>query len=103
MNLEIQIQVLVYSLIYGMFFSFVMNLGYRYIFYTKTYYKVTINFLFIFNMVLIYFIILRKINNGIFHSYFLLMIILGILIGNNKTKVLRKVLKGKKKEDKKDK
>ena len=100
MNLEIQIQVLVYSLMYGMFFSLVMNLCYRYIFYTKTYYKVIINFLFIINMVLIYFIILRKINNGIFHSYFLLMIILGIFIGNNKTKVLRKVLKAREKNDK---
>ena len=97
MNLEIQIQVLIYSLIYGMFFSLVMNLGFRYIFYTKTLYKVIINFLFILNMAFIYFILLRKINNGIFHSYFLLMIILGILIGNSNTKMLRKVLKGKQK------
>lgn len=91
MALEIQIQSLVFSLIYGMFFALVMNLNYKYIFRTKIYYKIIVNFLFIVNMVLLYFILLRKINNGIFHSYFILMIILGVGIGNYKTKVLRKL------------
>lgn len=91
MILEVQIRSLVFSLIYGMFFSLVMNLNYRYIFNTKIYYKIIINFMFIVIMVLLYFVLLCKINHGIFHSYFLLMIILGVIVGNYKTKVLRKV------------
>lgn len=91
MSLEIQIQTLAFSLIYGMFFSLIMNLNYKYIFNSKLYYKVIINLLFVIGMVLLYFILLRKINNGIFHSYFIIMIILGFFIGNYKTKVLRKL------------
>lgn len=91
MSLEIQIQSLVFSLVYGMFFALIMNLNYKYIFNTKIYYKIIVNFMFVVIMVMLYFILLRKINNGIFHSYFILMIVLGVAIGNYKTRVLRKL------------
>lgn len=91
MTLEIQIQSLIFSLIYGMFFALIMNLNYKYIFNTKIYYKIIVNLMFVVIMVLLYFILLRKINNGIFHSYFILMIVVGVTIGNYKTKVLRKL------------
>lgn len=92
MSLEVQIQSLAFSLLYGMFFSLVLNLNYQYIFNTKIYYKIIINFMFVVIMVLLYFILLYRINNGIFHSYFILVIIFGVIIGNSKTKILRKLL-----------
>lgn len=42
-------------------------------------YKLVINILFILNNVLLYFIVLKKINNGIIHFYFILMILFGFL------------------------
>ena len=48
----------------------------------KLLYKIFINFLFVFDNCLLYFIILKIINNGMFHIYFLFLLILGYLFGN---------------------
>ena len=49
-----------------------------------------IDMLFIIDNVLVYFIILRYINNGIFHIYFSIMIILGFILGYFIDKKIRK-------------
>ena len=83
--LNIQIKSIIYSFIYGCIFSLLLNINYKYIYYSKGIKKILINVFFIIDNVLLYFLILRYINNGIFHFYFLLSIILGFIFVNYMT------------------
>ena len=99
MDLVIQLQVLIVSFVYGVLFSYLLKLQYRFLFESKIFYKVLITVLFVFDNCLLYFLILRTINNGIFHLYFLFSLILGYLIGNyliNKKKYWHLFCKGTK-------
>lgn len=82
MNLKIQIILLLFSFLFGMFFSYFLNVNYKYIYNKYLYIKITITFLFVLINTLIYFIILQKINNGQLHIYSFIAIALGILIEN---------------------
>jgi hypothetical protein len=82
MDLTIQLQVLTVSFVYGILFSYLLKLEYRYLFESKFLYKLFLTVLFIFDNYLLYFIILKAINNGMFHIYFLFLLILGFLFGN---------------------
>ena len=75
--LDIQIKSIIFSFLYGIFFSFVTNLNYKHIYYSKGILRIITNILFIFDNVLIYFILLRYINDGILHYYFLLSLVIG--------------------------
>jgi len=83
MELSIQLQVLTVSFVYGILFSYLLKIQYKFLFESGKFYKILITFLFIFNNWLLYFLILRAINNGIFHIYFLLVLVLGFLLGNH--------------------
>lgn len=78
MSLKLQIFSLIFSLIYGFIFYLLMLINKKYLYNHKL--SFIIDILFVLNNVLIYFIILRKINNGIFHIYFLIAFIIGFLI-----------------------
>lgn len=90
MVLEVQIQSLIYSFVYGFFFSILLNFNYKYLFKTGIYYKIVINILFMLDNVLLYYILLRIINNGVIHPYFFIMIVLGFFLGNYYSKKIRK-------------
>ena len=87
MNLEIQIQSLIYSFVYGLFFSYLLNLNYRILFMSRRLIQIFANFFFVLDNVFLYFILLRYINQGIFHTYFFLLLILGFIVGNNFVKL----------------
>jgi len=89
MTLEVQIQSIVYSCVFGMTISLFFNLLYKYLFHNKKIIKFISTELFIIISLIIYFTILRKINYGIVTYYFIIMIIIGFLIGNRKTKLIR--------------
>ncbi len=89
MNLEIQIQSLIYSFVYGLFFSYLLNLNYRILFMSRRLIQIFANFFFVLDNVFLYFILLRYINQGIFHTYFFLLLILGFIVGNTVTKKIR--------------
>jgi hypothetical protein len=91
MMLIIQIRSLIYSFLYGMFFSLLLNLNYRYIYNKKMIIKIMVTFLFIIDNVLLYFLILKHINSGIIHFYFILMVIAGYCLANRKTNALKKI------------
>ena len=80
MNLKIQIISLAFSFLYGVVFSLLVNINYRFLFTKRLFYKIVVTFVFIIDMALLYFIFIKMINNGIIHIYFLLMIILGFYI-----------------------
>lgn len=82
MNIKLQIITLIFSFFYGVFFSFFLSLNYKVIYNDKKVFKIISSLFFVIVCVLLYFIILRKINNGIFHIYEILMIILGVIIEN---------------------
>lgn len=89
MDLIVQIQSLVYSFVYGYFFSFLLNWNYHFLMAKHIIVRVLINLFFVIDNVLLYFILLKIINSSVFHIYFLFMIILGFLYGNNYTKKMR--------------
>ncbi len=80
MNLDIQFKTLLYSFLFGIYFSFIIYLNYKIIYKLKKFYLVIGTFLIIFLNVLLYFLILLKINNGIIHLYGIIAIILGVLL-----------------------
>ncbi len=82
MILSIQLQVLIVSFIYGILFSYLLKLQYQFLFETKFLYKLVVTVLFVLDNCLLYFIILKTINHGMFHLYFLFSLILGFLLGN---------------------
>ena len=96
MTLEVQIQSLIFSFVYGLFFSFLLNLNYKYMFEAKLPLKVVTNIFFVLDHVFFYFILLRWINDGILHFYFFICLFLGFVLGEHKTRILRKI--GKKNE-----
>ena len=79
MILKVQILSLLYSFIYGLVFYYLMKLNKTNLYNNK--FSFFIDLLFVVDNVLLYFLILKKINAGIFHIYFSVMIILGYLLG----------------------
>ena len=88
-DLTIQIKSLIFSFFYGILFSLLLNINYSIIHHKFLIYRVIVNILFVFDNVLLYFIILRVINNGIVHYYFIIMIFLGFIISYVKWKKIR--------------
>lgn len=95
MALEVQIQSLIFSFVYGLFFSFTINLNYKYLFLGKVYWRIMINFLFLLDHTFLYFILLRLINHGVLHFYFFLMLLFGFLFGERKNKLFRRRIQKK--------
>lgn len=77
MNAEIQLITLAVSYLYGFFFYYLYKINYQIIKKKKRFYQSLITILFMYNIVLIYIIIIFKINNGMFHLYFFIIISLG--------------------------
>ena len=80
MILTEQIVGIIFSFCYGIILSILYNFNYQLIFNTKVLVKVVFNVVFVFDLVLIYFLVMKKINNAIILPYFYLFIILGFLL-----------------------
>ena len=93
MTLSEQVFSIVFSFIYGMVLSLLYNFNYNLLFSKTKIAKVIFNILFVLDLVLIYFLIIKKINGGIIHPYFYLLIILGFASCFDVSKRLRKILK----------
>lgn len=81
MNIKIQIISIIFSFIFGIVFSIFTNVNYRYLFSKNKMYKVFFTFIYVLDATLLYFLIIRKLNEGVVHLYFLLFIGLGFLLG----------------------
>ena len=79
MTLKIQIISLIVSFLYGIFFSFLLNINYKIIYNNNKFIKIFGTFLFIVFNSLLYFLILLKVNNGIVHIYCILSLICGFI------------------------
>lgn len=92
MNLKIQIISLLVSLIYGYIFSILVNINYYFLFSKKKSFKILMNIIFVLDCGLLYFFIIKKINNANIHYYLYIMIVIGFLLGYIKTRFLREYL-----------
>ncbi|MFV0275382.1 MAG: spore cortex biosynthesis protein YabQ [Bacilli bacterium] len=81
MNLYLQIQSLIFSFIYGIFFYITFWFSNRILDFKKEKKEIIYNLLFSINHVLLYFIILKSINRGSLHLYFLILFSIGFLVG----------------------
>jgi hypothetical protein len=97
MNLNEQLLSIIFSIAYGIVLAYIYNLNYKFIYQTDILYKILINFLLVTNVVLIYFILLSKINNGIVHEYLLIVSAIVFLLFSEKYKSLRKIFNLKRK------
>ncbi|MGE5455882.1 MAG: spore cortex biosynthesis protein YabQ [Ignavibacteriales bacterium] len=93
MILKTQILLLFFSFVFGAFFSFFLNINYKFIYGEKRILKILVTFSFVMVNVLLYFMILEKINNGIIHPYAIMCIILGFLFDGTIQKMVAKQYK----------
>lgn len=96
MDLKLQILSILFSFGYGIISSYLYNLNYNFIHNTTILYKLVINILFCVNLGLIYFILIKVINYGVVHIYFVFSFIVGFVLFVNRYKFLRNVFKVKK-------
>lgn len=78
-SLNIQIKLLVFSLIYGFLFSIALDVLYPLIRKTSKIYQIILSFIFILLMAVIYFVAIDKIGYVIFHLYSIFAIIIGFI------------------------
>lgn len=95
MDLDTQIMSLIFSFAYGIIVSYVFNLNYNFIYKTSILYKIVINILFSINLGLIYFLLMKAINHGVIHIYFVLVFLLGFSLFVRKYEFLRPLIKVK--------
>ncbi len=77
MDAKTQIIVLSFSFLFGFITYYLNVINYKIINNQKKIYRSIISIMFSYNLVLIYLIILYKLNNGNFHIYFFFLLILG--------------------------
>lgn len=82
MTLIVQIQSLCYSFLFGLFASLLFNLCYKVLFYKNIFIRILFNLIFCITLYVLYFYLLYKINNGILHLYFFMMLFIGFYIYN---------------------
>lgn len=93
MTLDIQLKILLISFLFGIYFSLFININYKMIYEVKKIWKILFTFITIFINIVIYFIMLMKINNGIIHIYGILMIVLGVYLEHLIQKAIEKYKK----------
>jgi len=93
MILEIQIKSLVFSFLFGMYFSYMIRINYKFILSLKKILRILGTFILVISNVLLYFIILLKINYGLLHIYLILMIMLGVYVEYLINKLIVKYIK----------
>ena len=80
MILETQIYTLLFSFVFGMIFGFLVRINYFFLNHSNRLIKVLFTISFVTLFTLIYFIILEKLNSGIIHIYYFIMLILGFCL-----------------------
>ncbi len=95
MNLEIQIQSMIVSFIFGLFISLLYNLFYFLLYNKNKIILILSDFIFSIINSLLFFYLMYKINYANVHPYFVFLLICGFFVGNKKTRVIRKNYKEK--------
>lgn len=75
--LSMQIKAIIFSLIYGVFISLMVNVNYKCLFNKNMIFKIIFDSIFILDLGMLYFFILQFINFGYLHVYFFLALSVG--------------------------
>ena len=75
--LYMQIKAIIFSLVYGVFISFMVNVNYKCLFNKNMIFKIIFDSIFILDLGMLYFFILQFINFGYLHVYFFLALSVG--------------------------
>lgn len=78
-NLSTQLNLIIFSLIYGFMFSIMLDVMYSFTKKIKRIYQIVISFFVVLLMSIIYFVGIDKIGYIIFHVYSILCIIIGFI------------------------
>jgi len=95
MDLSTQLMSLIFSFGYGIVVSYLFNLNYNFIYKSSILYKIVINILFCLNLGLVYFLLIKVINHGVIHIYFVLMFLLGFSLFVKKYAFMRRFIQVK--------
>lgn len=82
MSSFLQLKTFFISFIFGILFYFFTNINFNLIKNLKIIYQHILTFLYVMDVVIIYVILIYKINNGYFHIYFIFMVIIGFLFSS---------------------
>ena len=77
MSLKIQIYSLIFSFLFGIYFSYILSKLKRFIYHEKILIKTIFSLVLVIINSFIFFIVLNKINNGILHPYIFITLVLG--------------------------
>ena len=89
MQLETQIQSLIVSFVYGLFISLLYNVFYFVLYKNNKIIAIISNLVFSTIVSISFYYIMYLINNGAIHPYFIMLVLLGFILGNIKTKSIR--------------
>lgn len=81
MDIRIQLLTFLFSFIYGIFYYISSFCNKKIINGKKISFQIVVTTIFVLNNVLVYSIILYKINQGVFHIYFIIVLVIGYLLG----------------------
>lgn len=81
MTSNIQLISLLISFVFGILFYYLTVLNFEIIKSLNIYLKHIITAIYVIDMTIIYAILLYKINNGYFHIYFIMLVIVGYFVG----------------------
>lgn len=98
MSLDLQIKTIIFSFLFGIYLSIILDINYKFLYHDKKSIRFLSTFILIIGNVLLYFLILQKINQGVLHLYGILLIIIGYLLEHFlHHKILSIIAKDKKK------
>ena len=100
MNYKLQLLSLIFSFFFGNLFSVLVRVNQKIIVNKNKILQIILTFIFILDIVLLYLICIYKINKGVVHCYFVLMIVAGYMFETMCLKVLSKRVKWPKLIDK---
>ncbi len=91
MELITQIKSLLFSFFFGIVFSMIIDIFEKIIYHKKLTFQIINTFLISIFFCLVYFICIKKINYGVIHAYFILMILLGIFFDKRTLKLGKRI------------
>lgn len=93
MSLEIQLKLILFSFVFGAFLSLIIDVNHKYLYSKNLCFQIIFTLFFIIVNTFMYFICLKRINEGIIHIYSVFCIIFGFFIEHI---IRKKVVKQKK-------
>lgn len=89
-SLSVQLKLIIFSFIFGFFFSLVIKIFNKKVKNYKNTLKIFLSFFLIFMMSIIYFIGIQEISHAILHFYSIICIIIGFIVYDRIAKYIKK-------------